>query len=138
MLEQELARSSLDGCELQRGSIVNVGSVMSVVGKPISTGNVASKYGAPGLMRAASEDYAAKGLRMNTICLGYVQTPMLDAVARNTSQEVVERKVPTKRLGTPEEIADCVLFLSGGDPLSSRESHFVWIVAILNGRCITT
>ncbi|OQE24700.1 hypothetical protein PENSTE_c007G01699 [Penicillium steckii] len=116
MLKQERLRSSLDGRELQRGSIVNVGSIMSIVGKAMSTGYVASKHGVLGLTRTASEDYAAKGLRINTICPGYVQTPMTlgDPKAVKATQEIVDHKVPMKRLGTPNEIADSVLFLAGG------------------------
>lgn len=124
MLGQEAARSSLDGCELPRGSIVHVGSIMSVVGKPMSTGYVASKHGVLWLTRTAEEDYAANGLRTHIICPGYVQTPMLDAVTSKTAQEVVEHRVPMKWLGTPGEIADSLLFLS------RRRSSFIKGIAL--------
>lgn len=59
MLKQEPIVSSIDGRKLQRGSIINIGSILGVVGKEMSTGYVASKHGVMGLMKTASEDYAA-------------------------------------------------------------------------------
>ncbi|KAI9043179.1 SDR family NAD(P)-dependent oxidoreductase [Aspergillus affinis] len=116
MLKQEPLRSSLDGRELQRGSFVSFGSILSLVGKPMSTGYIAAKHGVLGLTRTASEDYADKGLRINTICPGYIDTPMAasDELIQRTSQEALAHKVPMKRFGTPQEVADGVLFLSGG------------------------
>ncbi|KIY00759.1 uncharacterized protein Z520_03424 [Fonsecaea multimorphosa CBS 102226] len=116
MLKQERIVSSLDGRALQRGSIVNFGSILGHVGVPTSTAYTASKHGVLGLTRTASEDYAARGLRINAICPGYIDTPMTnqDPVVRGVMAERVANAVPMQRAGQPQEIADGVVYLCGG------------------------
>ncbi|OAP60133.1 hypothetical protein AYL99_05135 [Fonsecaea erecta] len=116
MLTQEPILSALDGRALQRGSIVNFGSILGAVGVPTSTAYTASKHGVLGLTRTASEDYAGRGLRINAICPGYIDTPMTrgDAVVRDVMAERVANAVPMQRAGLPQEIADGVVYLSGG------------------------
>ncbi|OAL38419.1 hypothetical protein AYO20_02478 [Fonsecaea nubica] len=118
MLKQEPLASSIDGRALQRGSIVNLGSILGAVGVPLSTAYTASKHGVLGLTRSASEDYASRGLRINAICPGYIDTPMTnntsDPLIRNTMTDMVAHAVPMKRAGLPREIADGVVYLSGG------------------------
>lgn len=116
MLKQDRIRSSIDGRELQRGSIVNFSSIQGVVGIPLSTSYTAAKHAIIGLTRSASEDYAADGLRINAICPGYTETPMTtkNPEVLKAMEERIETAVPMKRMGAPSEIADGVIYLAGG------------------------
>ncbi|KAF2795086.1 NAD(P)-binding protein [Melanomma pulvis-pyrius CBS 109.77] len=116
MLEQEPILSAVDGRPLQRGSIVNFGSIQGVVGITLSTAYIATKHAVIGLTRTASEDYAGVGLRINAICPGYTETPMTtkNPQVLKAMQERVSSAVPMQRMGSSQEIADGVLYLAGG------------------------
>lgn len=116
MLKQEPIRSSINGRDLQRGSIINFSSIQGVVGIPLSTSYTAAKHAIIGLTRSASEDYAKDGLRINAICPGYTETPMTtkNPDVLKAMQERISTAVPMQRMGQPEEIADGVLYLAGG------------------------
>lgn len=116
MLEQDPIKSSIDGRPLQRGSIINFSSIQGVVGITLSTAYTTAKHAVIGLTRTASEDYAARGLRINAICPGYTETPMTtkNPEVLKAMEERVESAVPMKRMGAPREIADGVLYLAGG------------------------
>lgn len=116
MLKQEPILSSIDGRPLQRGSIVNFASILGAVGVPMSTAYTASKHGVIGLTKTASEDYARDGLRINAICPGYTETPMTtqSELVLKVMKERVDNGVPMNRMGTAQEIADGVVYLSGG------------------------
>ena len=116
MLKQEPIRSSIDGRPLQRGSIVNFGSIQGVVGIELSTAYTTSKHAVIGLTRTASEDYAKDGLRINAICPGYTETPMTtkNPQVLEAMEKRVASAVPMQRMGKASEIADGVLYLAGG------------------------
>lgn len=130
MLEQEPIRSVIDSRPLQRGSIVNFASIQGVVGIPLSTAYAATKHAVIGLTRTASEDYAARGLRINAICPGYTETPltMKDPAVLKAMVERVGTAVPMQRMGKPSEIADGVVYLSGG-----RSSFVTGSVLMVDG-----
>ncbi|KAL4885409.1 hypothetical protein BJY04DRAFT_230956 [Aspergillus karnatakaensis] len=115
MLKQEPIASSIDGRPLQRGSIVNFGSIQGVVGISASTAYAVSKHGILGLTRTASEDYAKDGIRINAVCPGYTLTPLTSQPAvLKVMEEKVASSVPMARMGNASEIADGVLYLAGG------------------------
>lgn len=116
MLKQEPILSAIDGRPLQRGSIVNFGSIQGVVGITLSTAYAATKHAVIGLTRTASEDYAGVGLRINAICPGYTETPMTtrNPQVLKAMEEKVATAVPMLRMGKASEIADGVLYLAGG------------------------
>ncbi|WYZ43262.1 hypothetical protein EsH8_VI_000961 [Colletotrichum jinshuiense] len=116
MLKQEPILSSIDSRPLQRGSIVNFGSIQGVVGITLSTAYTTTKHAVIGLTRTASEDYAKDGLRVNAICPGYTETPMTtrNPEVLKAMNERVSTAVPMQRMGSPKEIADGVLYLAGG------------------------
>ena len=91
------------------GAIVNTASVAGLIGSPYLPAYAASKHGVIGLTKAAALGYAKAGIRVNAICPGYIDTPML---ARNPMLEAraVDR-TPVGRLGTPEEVAAAVVWL---------------------------
>jgi len=97
------------------GSIVNDSSYMGLYGgtgrQPAYT---ASKHGVLGLMRAAARDYARKGIRVNAVCPGVIDTTMmhgLDNEGDPATRAKMERWVPMSRYGAPEEVGQVVAFL---------------------------
>ena len=92
------------------GAIVNMSSILGLVGSPAAPAYVAAKHGVTGLSKSAALAYAARGIRVNSIHPGYVETPFLgnlDAAQR----QAVAGLHPIGRLGRAEEIAHAVAFL---------------------------
>ncbi|MCK9513320.1 MAG: SDR family oxidoreductase [Pigmentiphaga sp.] len=92
------------------GAIVNMSSILGVVGDAHATAYVAAKHGVTGLTRSAALAYSARGIRINSIHPGYVETPILDGLDADTRAGLVSRH-PIGRLGRPDEIAHAVAFL---------------------------
>ncbi len=97
----------------RRGSIVNTASGVGVVGLPGQGPYVAAKHGVIGLTRVAALDYARQGIRVNAVCPGSIETPLLEeaAAADPELRGLIEAGHPVGRLGRPEEIADAVVWL---------------------------
>lgn len=95
------------------GAIVNNSSIGVLIGLPGRAIYHASKHGVIGLTRSAALEYAARGIRINAICPGAVQTPMVaDMIAKEgLTIETMVSGLPIGRLGRPEEIASTVLWL---------------------------
>lgn len=96
------------------GRIVNIASTNSFRPQPNQPAYTASKHGVLGLTRSAAVDYAALGVRINAICPGAIDTPMLrNAISarQRDPDEVAQRLTPLARFGHPEEIADAALWL---------------------------
>lgn len=92
------------------GAIVNTASIAGLVGLPGSHAYVAAKHGVVGLTKAAAIDHAAAGIRVNAVCPGYIETPMIrDSMARR-GERILARPV-IRRLGQPEEVAEAVVWL---------------------------
>ena len=107
----------------QGGSIVNVASDVGLVGAAFGIAPyVATKHGVVGLTRAAALEYADKGIRINAICPGLTDTPMLTHAKENHPTELaryVESHIPMRRVGAADEQARAILWLC------SPESSFV-------------
>ncbi len=103
----------------QKGSIINMASILGLVGFPGSGAYNASKGGSRLLTRNMALDYAKDGIRVNTICPGFIKTPMVEKELDPESLKAIEAMHPLGRLGRPEEVASAALFLA------SRESSFV-------------
>jgi NAD(P)-dependent dehydrogenase (short-subunit alcohol dehydrogenase family) len=96
-----------------RGSIVNCSSIAGLVGFQHSAAYVASKHGVIGLTRVAALEYARSKIRINAICPGVIRTPMVERYFKEHPSErntMVDR-IPMGRFGTPEEIAETVVWL---------------------------
>ncbi len=96
------------------GTIVNTASGAGVVGIAGQSAYCASKFGVVGMTKAAALDYAGSGVRINAVCPGIVETPMMDRFTGGTAEgraRVVAQE-PIGRMGRPDEIADAVLWLS--------------------------
>ncbi|MEP5765150.1 MAG: glucose 1-dehydrogenase [Halieaceae bacterium] len=97
------------------GSIVNMSSIYGLVGSHLQMpAYTASKHGVIGLTRSAARDYAKDNIRVNAICPAFIHTPMVDAPMDHSSAFGAKLLAlhPIGRLGTPEEIAEAVLWLS--------------------------
>ncbi|MET0456305.1 MAG: glucose 1-dehydrogenase [Mycobacterium sp.] len=96
------------------GSIVNTASALGQVALPLQASYVASKHGVIGLTKAAALEYSARGIRINAICPGVVQTAMIDEVAATNPGFMTDMRAkhPIGRIAAVDEIADGVLWLS--------------------------
>jgi NAD(P)-dependent dehydrogenase (short-subunit alcohol dehydrogenase family) len=96
-----------------KGTIVNCSSVAGLVGFEGLPAYVASKHGIIGLTKTAALEYAGQGIRMNTVCPGVIQTPMMDRLT-GKKKEAIEQFTalePVGRMGQPEEIANAVVWM---------------------------
>jgi len=95
------------------GVIVNCSSLGGLVGLPSRAAYHASKHGVIGLTRSAALEYAPRGIRINAVCPGTIDTPMVsDMLAKQAdAMKDILRDQPIGRLGRPEEIASVVLWL---------------------------
>ena len=96
------------------GAIVNCSSLGGLVGGPERGIYHAAKHGVLGFTKSAALEYAARGIRINAICPGLIQTPMSDqmvAAGQEEALKALEKMIPMARVGRPEEIAHAVLWL---------------------------
>jgi len=95
------------------GSIVNMSSILGQVGFTAASAYVSAKHGVIGLTRTAAIEYAQSGIRVNAVGPAFIHTPMIAALEENTevSKSLVDQH-PVGRFGTPEEVAELVLWLS--------------------------
>jgi 3alpha(or 20beta)-hydroxysteroid dehydrogenase len=101
---------------MQRGgSIVNVASIASVMGIPGYAAYVASKHGVVGLSRSAAIELAPRGIRVNCLCPGTIDTPINQAAGAEAELEMVKKLAPLGRIGQPEEMAAAIHFLACDD-----------------------
>jgi glucose 1-dehydrogenase len=111
-------RAMLAGDGPHRGTIVNIASTNSFRPQPNQPAYTASKFAVLGLTRSAAIDYAPRGVRINAICPGAIDTPMLrGAIERRGGNEAdtVKRLSLLGRFGTSEEIANAALWLSSDE-----------------------
>ena len=97
-----------------RGSIVNNASISGLVGIATWPAQCASKHGVVGLTRAVAIEYAKSGIRVNVVCPGAIETPMLKGLTGGNPEfeQAVAAAEPMGRVGTPEEVAEAVIWLS--------------------------
>jgi NAD(P)-dependent dehydrogenase (short-subunit alcohol dehydrogenase family) len=95
------------------GAIVNMASILGQVGFSGTPAYVAAKHGVIGLTKNAAIEYAAQGIRVNSIGPGFIRTPMITALEENEpTLSMLVSLHPIGRLGEPEEIAELVIWLS--------------------------
>jgi NAD(P)-dependent dehydrogenase (short-subunit alcohol dehydrogenase family) len=114
------------------GSIVNMSSIAGIVAFPSLGPYNAAKFAIRGLTKTAALENATRNVRVNAVCPGYVDTPMLSAALDSEPGSDVYRTVeelqPMKRLARPEEVAECVLWL-----LSSASSFVTGADLVVDG-----
>ncbi|MDB5522629.1 MAG: beta-ketoacyl-ACP reductase [Rhizobium sp.] len=97
------------------GRIINISSINGQKGQMGQVNYSAAKAGDLGFTKALAQEGAAKGITVNAICPGYIATEMVKAVPEKVLNEKIIPQIPVGRLGEPEEIARCVVFLASDD-----------------------
>ncbi|AFL54225.1 acetoacetyl-CoA reductase [Sinorhizobium fredii] len=101
------------------GRVINISSINGQKGQMGQANYSAAKAGDLGFTKALAQEGAAKGVTVNAICPGYIGTEMVRAVPEKVLNERIIPQIPVGRLGEPDEIARCVVFLA------SDESGFI-------------
>jgi 3-oxoacyl-[acyl-carrier protein] reductase len=109
------------------GRIVNITSVIGVIGNAGQVNYAAAKAGAIGLTKALAREVASRGITVNAVAPGFVETEMTQGLSAQAKADLV-RQIPLGRWGTPHDVADCVGFL-----VSSRASYITGHVIQVNG-----
>ena len=107
------------------GAIISTASVAGLVAFPGSAAYAAAKAGVIQLTRLAAIEYADKNIRVNCICPGVIQTPMVQRVMGDRPVEQVVRMEPIGRLGKPEDIANAALFLASDESSFATGAPFI-------------
>jgi NAD(P)-dependent dehydrogenase (short-subunit alcohol dehydrogenase family) len=93
------------------GAIVNIASVMGFVTTAYTPAYTAAKHAVLGMTKAAAQSYSARGIRVNAVCPGYIQTPMMMNGTTPEMREKLRKRHPIGRLGLADEQAAVALFL---------------------------
>jgi acetoacetyl-CoA reductase len=97
------------------GRVVNISSINGQKGQMGQVNYSASKAGEIGFTKALAQEGARAGITVNAICPGYIATDMVKAMSQEVLQKNVLPQIPIGRLGEPEEVARCVVFLASDD-----------------------
>ena len=93
------------------GKIVNIASIVGVMGNAGQANYVASKAAVIGLTKTVAREYASRGITVNAVAPGFIETAMTSALTQEVRQRLMEQ-IPLGRLGTPQDVANAVLFLA--------------------------
>lgn len=92
------------------GKIVNMASVMGLIGNPGQANYSASKAGVIGLTKTTAKELGSRGITVNAIAPGFIETVMTEELSQQV-RENISRRIPLVRLGTPEDVANATIFL---------------------------
>ncbi len=109
------------------GRVVNIASVVGEMGNAGQANYAASKAGIIGLTKSIAREYAQRGINVNAIAPGYIETPMTEALSEKVKEEL-KAQIPMARLGTPSDVAKAVYFL-----VSDASSYITGQVLNVNG-----
>ena len=110
-----IARAALRGMmKARHGRIISISSIVGVTGNPGQANYAASKAGMIGFSKALAAEVASRGITVNIVAPGFIETPMTDALGE-TQRDALLGRVPVGRLGTADEVASAVLYLASGE-----------------------
>lgn len=109
------------------GRIVNIASIVGVMGNAGQANYVASKAAVIGLTKTTAREYASRGITINAVAPGFIETAMTAALSQDVRQRLMEQ-IPLGRLGTPQDVANAVLFL-----VSEQAGYLTGQVLHVNG-----
>src|SRR3974390_2322579 len=101
--------------ERKLGRIVNISSINGQKGQMGQTNDSAAKAAKIGFTKGLAQEIARAGITVNAICPGYIATEMVKAMSQEVLEKSVLPQIPIGRLGEPEEVARCVVFLASDD-----------------------
>ena len=111
-----MCRPVIEGMRTRKfGRIINVSSINGQKGQMGQTNYSAAKAGELGFTKALAQESARSGITVNAICPGYIATEMVKAVPQEVMEKSILPQIPIGRLGEPEEVARCVVFLASDD-----------------------
>jgi acetoacetyl-CoA reductase len=111
-----MCRPVIEGMRSRKfGRIVNISSINGQKGQMGQTNYSAAKAGELGFTKALAQESARSGVTVNAICPGYIATEMVKAVPKDVLEKNILPQIPIGRLGEPEEIARCVVFIASDD-----------------------
>lgn len=113
------------------GKIINIASVVGLIGNPGQTNYAASKAGMIGFTKSLAKEIGSRGISVNCIAPGFIKSDMTDVLS-DVQKETLLKQIPMKRLGDPEEIAHAALFLA-----SSLSSYVTGQVITVDGGMIS-
>ncbi len=128
LMSRAFSRSML---RRREGSIVNISSVVALLGAAGQANYASTKAGLIGLTRALAREFAARNIRVNAIAPGFIETEMTRELPENIREDYADR-VPMKRMGQPENVADGVHFL-----LDDVSSYITGVVLPVDGGLTT-
>jgi len=102
----------------KRGKIINIASITGLMGNAGQANYSASKAGVIGFTKAVAREYADRGITVNAVAPGFIETAMTDAIPEKEREELI-KQIPIKKLGTPEDVANAVCFLA------SEEANYI-------------
>ncbi|MHB8482627.1 MAG: 3-oxoacyl-[acyl-carrier-protein] reductase [Nitrospiria bacterium] len=109
------------------GRIINISSIVGAMGNPGQANYVASKAAIVGLTKTVAKEYASRGITVNAVAPGFIETAMTDVLREETREELLKR-IPQGRMGKVEDIASAVCFLA-----SEHASYITGQVIHVNG-----
>ena len=112
-------------CEHRRGSIINISSVAGLKGTAGTIAYTASKWAVRGMTKTAANEFAAFGVRVNSVHPGIIDTPMAQEFTNMGVMDQVRQAIPMGKETGPETVAKLVLFLASDDSSYSTGSEFV-------------
>ncbi|MCF7874606.1 MAG: 3-oxoacyl-[acyl-carrier-protein] reductase [Candidatus Omnitrophica bacterium] len=114
----------------RNGKIVNISSIIGIVGNPGQSNYSASKAGLIGLTKSLSKEVGLRGINVNAVAPGYIETKMTENLPDKVKEEMLKR-ISLKKFGSPKNVADAVLFLS-----SEAADYITGQVVIVDGGMI--
>ena len=110
------------------GKVINIASVLGLVGMRDDSCYVAAKHGLVGLTKAIALEWAREGVQVNAICPGYVETAMLPDLTDESMASYIKKQVPMGRWAQPEELVGATVFLA-----SDASNYMTGQVLVLDG-----